>query len=536
MAIKVLGIEIGERLIKVCETQLGSGVRKVSGCVMFQTPPNAVVDGEIIDQDIVAAALRENLSRAGLKNKKVIFTISSTRIATREVTIPPVKENKIKALVEANAAEYFPVDMSKYRITYTLQEKVTSGENLGNRLIVMAAPLTILEGFFSLAASLGLQIHAIDYSGNSQFRLLETQQAEGVIMYVDVDSSYCITTVMRKNQLLMQRTFSSGVDDYVLAYMSGLEKAEDAEDAYLPALNELSAAYFGPEYGQADITGELEEYLSRLIGNITRLADYYNSSNWEMPVDKIVLTGAGAAVAGLENAVAGSTGLNVTVMSNLDKVSALSSIVPKLPQYISCLGCTINPVDLIPERFQKRKEKKGEKGSVALGVTILLLCIAGTIALSGFAYMDYISAMDKKQRLEQKTDSLAYTEAIFNNSLTYNKYIDDLSNLETALDSPNDDLLAFINELERKMPEEINILSASCTKEAISMNVTVTSKLAAAKTIQQLRSFESISVIYVGQLAQVTDDIGLTIVTFYVECTYVDEQAVLTDDDADQGE
>jgi hypothetical protein len=74
--------------------------------------------------------------------------------------------------VEANAADYFPVDMSKYHITYTLQERKTSGEDAGCRLLVMAAPIAILEGYFRLAVLMGFSVQAADYGGNSQYRLL----------------------------------------------------------------------------------------------------------------------------------------------------------------------------------------------------------------------------------------------------------------------------------------------------------------------------------------------------------------------------
>ena len=141
-----------------------------------------------------------------------------------------------------------------------------------------AAPVSILEGYFSLATLLGFQIQALDYAGNSQYRLLDTQPADGVTMYVDVDSTFSITTVMRKNKMLMQRLFPSGIDDYVLAYMHSAEK--QPED-YLASIKELSSEYFMPDFGQMTPMNELYENLSRLVGNITRIADYFNSSNWK---------------------------------------------------------------------------------------------------------------------------------------------------------------------------------------------------------------------------------------------------------------
>ncbi len=518
MATKVLGIEIGENLIKVCETKISGSAKKVSGCATFQTPDEAVVDGEINDLEAVAAALKDNLRKAGLKNRKVIFTIASSRIATREVMLPPVRDNRIKALIEANASDYFPVDISNYQITYTVGERKMTGQDAGCRVNVMAAPLAILEGYFSLATLLGFQIQALDYIGNSQYRLFETLSSDGVTMYVDIDSSFSVTTVIRKNKLLMQRMFPSGIDDYALAYMSSAGKQE--ED-YLASIKELSSEYFMPEYGQTTTMTGLADNLSRLVGNITRIADYFNSSNWETPIGKIVLTGIGAPVVGLKNTIAESTGMAVSVLPRVEKTSAPGGLSAQLPQYISCLGCAINPVDLIPEKYsKKKKEKRKQKESISLGVTILLVCILGAFGLSAYTYMDYLEALDEKQSLEASVSELSHTENVYNTFLAYNKYLEDLNLMEEAIRSPNDELLGFIGELEEKMPAEVNILSAACTPEGISMNITVTSKIAAAKTIQQLRSFDSIGQIIVGEITEAEDEAGVRSVRFSVDCVY----------------
>lgn len=517
MAAKVLGIEIGDRLIKVCESNMGPGVRKVSGCVMFQTPPNTVSDGEIKDPEALAAALKENLSRAGLKNKKVIFTVSSGRVATREVTIPPVKESKIKAIVEANAADYFPVDMSNYHVTYTLQERRPTGEDAGCRLLVMAAPIPILAGYFKLAELMGCSVQAVDYSGNSHFRLLETLNSEGVTMYVDINGTYSVTTVMKKNKLLMQRTFPSGVDDYILAYMGG---AGREEGEYLDALRELNSESISASGYQSG--EESDEYLSRLVSNITRIADYHNSSNWDNPIDNLVFTGIGASISGLKEAAAESTGLPVAVMTKLDRVSAPANLSAGLIEYIACLGCAINPVDFIPEQYSRAKKREAKKKSTAaFGATVFAVCLLAAAGLSAISYLSYITALDEKKELEQQVAALEYTETIQNNHLMYKRFADGLFELGEGIKSPNDELLSFIGELEQKMPPEVNILSASCGKESISMNITVLSKTAAAKTIQQLRSFESISDIVVGQITEAADDNGYILVSFSVECRYV---------------
>ncbi len=224
-------------------------------------------------------------------------------------------------------------------------------------------------------------------------------------------------------------------------------------------------------------------------------------------------------------AVAEATGLPVTVMSRLNKVSAPNNLLNTLPLYISCLGCAAAPVDFIPEQYSKTKKKESQKKktSISVGVTILLVGILGGGALSVFAYDNHSTALEEKLAIEKKVADIAYADAVYNNSIIYEKCKNDLVVMENMIKSPNDELRQFIDELEKKMPAEINVLSARCTKEGIGMNVTVTTKPAAAKTIQQLRTFETIGDIVVGQIIETVDEIGNKTVSFTVECSYVYE-------------
>ena len=121
-------------------------------------------------------------------------------------------------------------------------------------------------------------------------------------------------------------------------------------------------------------------------------------------------------------------------MSKLDKVSAPGNLASVLPMCISCLGCSAAPVDFIPERYSKSKKKeKKKKSSISAGVTILLAGILGGAALSAFAITGYMSALDEKAAIERKVAELAYAETVYNNSLVYRKYQDDLTKLEDMI-------------------------------------------------------------------------------------------------------
>ena len=104
--------------------------------------------------------------------------------------------------------------------------------------------------------------------------------------------------------------------------------------------------------------------------------------------------------------------------------------------------------------------------------------------------------------------------------LAYQKGVTDLETLAQAVDSPNDDLVEFIGELEKKMPSQIRVLSAVCTAETISMNVVVGTKDEAAAVIVALRTFESLSSVDVKAIAEAKNESGVKEVSFSVTCAY----------------
>jgi type IV pilus assembly protein PilM len=171
MSVKTLNIEVGDRLTKVCFSIPKGRSWQIKRSFMFQTPDNAVADGAITAPDIFAAALMVQLKEHGLSDvKSVIFTLTSGKVASREIKLPPVKENRLKSIVTTNAAEYFPIDLSTYHITYSLLERVEKGENAACRVLVMAAPHSLLEAYFKPAEIAGLSVRAIDFSGTASSR------------------------------------------------------------------------------------------------------------------------------------------------------------------------------------------------------------------------------------------------------------------------------------------------------------------------------------------------------------------------------
>lgn len=130
MAKKVLSIVIGPECTKVCEVSYKKNYQnksiRVYRSISFPTPENSIDDGFIKDVETFGEELRKQLKLGKFKADKAIFTISSSKIANREIILPPTKEKKIMEIIKTGAADYFPIDIKDYILSYSLLEKKVS--------------------------------------------------------------------------------------------------------------------------------------------------------------------------------------------------------------------------------------------------------------------------------------------------------------------------------------------------------------------------------------------------------------------------
>lgn len=523
---KILNIEIGDRIIKVCQSSLRGKSVSIAHSLLLLTPEGAVSDGMIADPEKMGNFLREQLQNNRLGDvKKAVLTLTSGKVATREVMLPPVKDKNLESIVKTNAPDYFPVDLSNYYITYQLLERVTTGEQQGCRVLVLAIPLSLLQAYLAVGEKAGLSVQAIDYGGNSQYQALRGLNEHGVNVYVNVDCGHTLITILNGDKFSMRRSFTFGGDDLIQAYMSA---AGIAPADYIEALNacqetedELTA--------KSSITKEtVSEMLARVVSCITRGIEFFNSNGWanaqegKAAVEKVVLMGACGHLAGLKELVAASTGLPTVYLDELPGISSLTNEARSISSYISCIGNTLAPLDLIPDEYRKRKKKSTTESSQS--ITPAVIVVAASVALSAvmcwFAISRYQNSLATQQKMENDISSLSYTKDVYNTYITFQKGSQALVDFSSSIDSPNDSLTAFIGELEKKMPSDILLLSATCTKTDILMNITVSDFDHAAVVLKQLRAFDSIRNITASSMEKATDETGASTVSFTVTCTY----------------
>ena len=544
---RVLSIEIGNSFTKICEIDYKVKKPKVYKVLTVETPEGVVVDGMLQPTQEYADHLVNALGTNGIRTKRVIFTISSTRVASREVQIPNVKANKIEALVKTNANDYFPVDLTQYEIGHYLAGGLTEDGKL--RVMALAVPKALLNSYYQLAQMCGWEVECFDYSSNSLYQILRDEKTETVTMMIKIDENSTIVTVLSAGKVLLQRTVAYGVQDAIETMIaSGAYAVNDPMSAVerfqkKTCLNrvlhqgdklweENAGRWEDEDAGNVEVTAarqKITSSLETLIVGVSRVIDFYDSRNGDNPIQKTFVTGLGGSFSGMSKLFTNCLERKVHTLSDMeDKIGMSKAIRSTRPAaYISCLGAVLAPVGLIDKSQQKAKGMTVVSGTnyTFVSVAVLVLGVILSIAMAVTSLTRYFGTVAENVALQARVEELQPAQAVYNDYLATAAQYDKYQYLYEYTENPNENLVEFINELEQILPSSFWTNSFSSDMEGISMSVTVEGKAAAARTILNIRNMESIEDVQISNITDAQNELGESAVTFSITGTYADIHA-----------
>ena len=530
---RFLSIEAESTQIRVGEVEISGRKGRMLQCFCVPVPQGSVEDGQIRDTKGLGELLRQQLNERGIRTKKAWFVTGSTRIASREVQIPLVKKSRIQSIIEANATDYFPIDVTKYVMSYIIlgitgekgkkgeeaEQKKAADQERQYRLMVYASPKAISTAYYEFAQSAGLTLSGITFTGNTVYQTVQEEYTSGAHILVKVELENTGISIIRDGKLSFQRNINYGMESAVETIRSFPQFGDrlEVQDA-LQLLSEKKWIYpsLDGQIGEEPDTvkSEVTESLRYLVGNISRIMDYYISRNGDVNFESIVLCGMGGQVQGLAELLTQELGQKVELLTKITRYSVPDTNKNEgLFLYIAVMDPVKSGLNLMEKTGRKQKEVKETLSGawVVFGVGALA---AVALAVAGVGARIYQT--HEQERLNQRIaeeQSIEDVYAAYNNAKSQ---YDNFQSMYAYTNTPNEGLEAFIQEMEEKMPSSITVETFSSTGSQVSFSMRVASKSEAANTLIQLRTFDSLSSVTTTGIDEGEDGT----VTMSVTCTY----------------
>lgn len=517
---KVLTIDITNESITIIEvTAAAKKQTNVHNALIFETPEDSYEDGVIKNPEKIAGAIREQLQKNGISNRNAIFVLTSTKVVNREVLIPEVKENKIKGIVASNASDYFPVNIEDYVVSHSILEHIVNEDKSKQiKLMVVAAPTSMVKGYYELGSMLGLTIQSIDYVGNSMLQLIKTQtSASMTTMVIQLGSESTILNIVKGDALLLQRTVPYGTSAAVTEVMD--EKGVDATTAMTMLQNERIVTV---DFDDNAATGAFRY----LINNIGRVIDYYVAKNPDKPIDDVYLTGDGALIKGIDGLFKIQLNMQTKILDSLYNVKFDPRIDLKVynPVYlVSAIGAAIDPMGFSLSEVKGRKSSGvGSDEGVKYAAVACVAMVAAAVAAVVVTGMMKSNSIAKRDDLNAQILAIQDVEQVINEYDKKKAQYEDAKIMYDQTKTLNENVSMFIEALEDNQPKGLTVTEFVSSEEGVSLTGYADKYDSIAKLIVQLKQVECVDNIFVTNISEDQDkESGADMFSFEFKCNFV---------------
>jgi type IV pilus assembly protein PilM len=304
----VIGLDIGSSSVKVVELIETNRGYKLANCAMSPIPPEAIVDGSLMDSVVIVDTIRDLIKSFKIKTKEVATSISGHSVIVKKISLPVITEDELAESIQWEAERYIPFDASDVNIDFQILGANEENDELMD-VILVAAKKDIINDYLSVLLEAGLNPMIIDIDA---FALENMYQANyptklgEIVGIVDIGAS-----VMNIN--IMKDTISAFTRD---VFKGGSSITEEIQKHLHVDYEEAEALKVGikiDDSKQKAIVSILKTASDEFSSEIVQSLDYFQKTV-NQTIDKLYICGGCAKIEGLSKTIESQIGVPVHVV------------------------------------------------------------------------------------------------------------------------------------------------------------------------------------------------------------------------------
>jgi type IV pilus assembly protein PilM len=307
-----VGLDIGTSGVRAAELSFGKDQVTLEKFGQVALPEGAVRDGEVVDPDAVAAAIRQLWTHTKFTSKKVVVGVANQKVVVRQVDLPWQPLDELKKSLAFQVQDFIPLPVEQAVLDFHPLEEL-SGDN-GSRVLrglLVAASRDMVMGSIEAVQKAGLTPVMVDLTSFAVIRALADSDHLGLGSSVEalVDVGARVTNIV---------VHQGGVPRFVRILLMGGQDVTDAVAermgvpyAQAEALKQQLGLNGGEGLDAQAATRVIDATSSAFVDEIRGSLDYYLASTGSSPISRLVLTGGGARLAGLAQRLQAATRIPV---------------------------------------------------------------------------------------------------------------------------------------------------------------------------------------------------------------------------------
>jgi type IV pilus assembly protein PilM len=310
-----IGLDIGSSSIKLVELGETKNGYKLTNLGVASLPPEAIVDGALMDSVTIIDTIRELIGNTKVKIKDVIASVSGHSVIVKKISLPLMSESELEESIQWEAERYIPFDINDVNIDFQIFGSSSENPEVMD-VVLVAAKKDIINDYVSVIIESGLNPVVIDVDAFAIENMLaanyEVEKDETVAM-ANVGASITNINILKNNMTAFTRDIFKGGNQVTEEIQRQLHiDYEEAEKIKVGSKIDASS--------QSVIQDVLKSASESLASEIGNSIEFFQSTTTYEKISKLYLSGGGSKIKEFDIVLQQQIGIPVEIVNPFKKI------------------------------------------------------------------------------------------------------------------------------------------------------------------------------------------------------------------------
>jgi len=309
----LVGLDIGSHSVKIAELQSQAKGHRLVNWGISTPLAEAIVDGEIMDRQLVVDAISNLLESRGITARNVVASVSGRAVIVKKITMNRLSADDAQHAVYWEAEQHVPYDINDVSLDFEILGPAPNDPKMMQVLLV-AAKKEMVMSFADLIREAGLQPLIVDVDSFATQNALEANY--------DFSPSDVVATLNVGAEITNINITQGGVPYFTKdLQVGGHSFIEAAQRKFNLSQTEAAAAVRGESGAGFEIAPLVEQACESLATALERAQAYLRTAAEAGAVTRIMLCGGSALTPGLPEFLNRRFGVPAEIANPLARVA-----------------------------------------------------------------------------------------------------------------------------------------------------------------------------------------------------------------------
>src|SRR5437016_4442507 len=125
-------------------------------------PPEAIVDGALMNSTAIVEAIRQLITQYKLKSREVAIGVSGHSVIIKKISMPRMTQEELEESIQWEAEQYIPFDVKDVNIDTQILNPDANDATGQMDVLLVAAKKDMINDYTTVVSEAGLQPQVVD--------------------------------------------------------------------------------------------------------------------------------------------------------------------------------------------------------------------------------------------------------------------------------------------------------------------------------------------------------------------------------------